>query len=216
MDQILIYADSLAWGIIPDSRNRLPFDRRWPGVFEKSLVNRGLNVRVIENCLNGRRTAWDDPFKPGRNGADGLAQVIEMSSPLKMVILMLGTNDFQCTHDHSAWASAQGMAKLIQIIRQAPIEPGMPVPEIMIVTPPVIVMPKGAIANKFKGAENRCVGLADALEELARELGVGYFDVGSITAASVVDGIHLDVNQHELLGKALAKSEFVSQIFPKK
>ncbi len=213
MDQILIYADSLAWGIIPDSRDRLPFDSRWPGVFEKSLVNRGLNVRVIENCLNGRRTVWDDPFKPGRNGADGLAQVIEMSSPLKLVILMLGTNDFQCTHDNSAWASTQGMAKLIQIIRQAPIEPGMPAPEIMVIAPPAIVMPKGVIANKFRGAESRCVGLADALKVLAEELDVDYFDTGSVTEASVVDGIHLDINQHKLLGEAIAKSVCDNQVF---
>jgi hypothetical protein len=36
--------------------------------------------------LNGRRTVWDDPFKPGRNGLAGLAQRIEMHSPLALVI----------------------------------------------------------------------------------------------------------------------------------
>ena len=89
MEQIMIYADSLSWGIIPDTRKRLSFEKRWPGVFESSLISKGCNVRVIENCLNGRRTAWGDPFKEGRNGSQGLAQVIEMNSPLKLVILML-------------------------------------------------------------------------------------------------------------------------------
>ena len=126
MEQILIYSDSLTWGIIPDTRNRLPFDKRWPGVFENWLNKEGQNVRVIENCLNGRRTVWTDPFKAGRNGSEGLSELIEICSPLKLVILMLGTNDFQSTHDNNAWMSAQGTAKLIQIIRQAPIEPGMP------------------------------------------------------------------------------------------
>eukprot|EP00931_Biecheleriopsis_adriatica_P055142 TRINITY_DN32538_c0_g1_i2.p2 TRINITY_DN32538_c0_g1~~TRINITY_DN32538_c0_g1_i2.p2 ORF type:complete len:154 (-),score=17.19 TRINITY_DN32538_c0_g1_i2:223-684(-) len=129
MRQILVYADSLSWGIIPGSRARLQFDKRWPGVFEASLNRLGKNVRVIENCLNGRRTVWSDPFKPGRDGSEGLAQVIEYNSPLSLVVLSLGTNDFQCTHDHRSWLSAQGTAKLVQIIRQAPIEPGMPVPE---------------------------------------------------------------------------------------
>lgn len=89
MHQVLVYADSLTWGIVPNTRERLPFDDRWPGVLERSLVSVDLSVRVIEDCFNGRRTVWDDPFKPGRNGRDGLGQAIEMHSPLSLVILML-------------------------------------------------------------------------------------------------------------------------------
>lgn len=57
MEQVLIYSDSLTWGIIPNTRERLPFDRRWPGIFENTLLTAGKEVRIIENCLNGRRTA---------------------------------------------------------------------------------------------------------------------------------------------------------------
>ncbi len=205
MHQILIYSDSLTWGIIPDSRRRLPFHKRWPGVFEAALKSAGADVRVIENCLNGRRTVWSDPFKPGRDGSEGLAQVLEMHAPLQLVILMLGANDFQCTHDNNAWLSAQGMAKLIQIVRQAPIEPGMPVPEILVVAPPQIIEPKGVIAHKFKDAEKRCIGLAAELEEVAREQSVYFFDANSVTEASRVDGIHLDEQQHLVLGEAIAE-----------
>ena len=49
------------------------------------LAALGRNVRVIEDCLNGRRTAWDDPFKPGRNGLAGLAQRMEIHSPLELL-----------------------------------------------------------------------------------------------------------------------------------
>ena len=204
MNQILVYSDSLTWGIIPDTRERLPFKKRWPGVFENTLNGLGKNIRVIENCLNGRRTTWRDPFKEGRDGSQGLAQVIEMYSPLKLVILMLGSNDFQCTHENNAWLSSQGTAKLIQIIRQASIEPGMPIPEIMIIAPPPIIKPKGVIAHKFEGAEKRCIGLASALENVAKEYSAHFFNAGSVTEASVVDGIHLDENQHQTLGKAIA------------
>lgn len=206
MEQILIYSDSLTWGIIPNTRKRLPFNKRWPGVFEKSLSELGKNIRVIENCLNGRRTVWSDPYKDGRDGSIGLAQVIEMHSPLKLVILMLGTNDFQCTHDNNAWLSAQGMAKLINIVRQAPIEPGMPVPEIMVISPPKIIKPKGSIAHKFNGAENRDIALASELRKIAEEKSVNFFDSATVTEASVVDGIHLDEKQHLILGKAIAEA----------
>ena len=82
MEQILVYADSLTWGIIPNTRHRLAFDARWPGVMEANLLARGKRVRVIEDCLNGRRTVFEDPFKPGRNGLHGLEQRIEINSRL--------------------------------------------------------------------------------------------------------------------------------------
>ncbi len=144
MDEILIYSDSLTWGIIPNTRKRLPYKKRWPGVFDHTLKELGVDIRVIENCLNGRRTAWSDPFKDGRDGSEFLAQTIEMHSPLKLVIILLGSNDFQCTHDNNAWLSAQGVGKLINTIRAAPIEPGMPTPQIMVVAPPKNYSTKGA------------------------------------------------------------------------
>jgi GNAT superfamily N-acetyltransferase len=114
MDHILVYSDSLTWGIVPDTRQRLPFDERWPGVLENKLNGNGRRVRVIEDCLNGRRTVWEDPFKPGRNGLQGLQQRIEINSPLALVILMLGTNDFQFSHPYNnAWSAAQGIAALV-------------------------------------------------------------------------------------------------------
>ena len=155
MQQILVYGDSLSWGIIPDTRRRLAFDKRWPGVLETALNADGRAVRIIEDCLNGRKTVWDDPFKPGRNGAKSLSSAIEANAPLALVIIALGTDDFQDTHDNHAWASAQGIATLIEIIRKAPIEPGMQVPEILVLAPPAIVSPRGAIAAKFSGAGNR-------------------------------------------------------------
>jgi len=117
------------------TRRRLPFEARWPGVMELALTQSSGAVRVIEDCLNGRRTVWEDPFKPGRNGLVGLAQRIEIHSPLALVMLMLGTNDFQSMHPHTAWHAAQGMATLVNAIRQAPIEPGMPVPSILVIAP---------------------------------------------------------------------------------
>lgn len=203
MQHILVYADSLSWGIIPKTRERLEFDQRWPGVLEIELNRTGRMVRVIEDCLNGRRTVWDDPFKPGRNGLNGLAQRVEIHSPLSLVILMLGTNDFQSMHPHNAWHSSQGIATLVTTIRQAPIEPQMPVPPILIVAPPPIDAPKGPLAARFEGGARKCVGLADAYRETAAALDCHFYDAGSVTPVSRVDGIHLDEDQHLSLGRAM-------------
>lgn len=203
MQHVLVYADSLSWGIVPGTRQRLPFEQRWPGAMELALLQQGRQVRVIEDCLNGRRTVWEDPFKPGRNGLQGLAQRIEVHSPLALVVLMLGTNDFQSTHQNSAWHSAQGLAALVAAIRQAPIEPGMPVPPILVVAPPPIREAHGPVTPKFEGGDLRCVGMAAALEEVARTLDCHFLDAGQVATASPVDGVHLDADQHARLAQAL-------------
>lgn len=205
MQHVLVYSDSLSWGLIPNTRQRLPFDQRWPGVMEHQLLATGPRVRVVEDCLNGRRTVWDDPYKPGRNGLVGLAQRIEIHSPLSLVILALGTNDFQSMHPHTAWHAAQGVATLVAAIRSAPIEPGMPVPPVLVVAPPPIRTPQGPIAPKFTGAEAKCAGLAAAYEQVCTSLACHFFDAGRVVQSSEVDGVHLDAEQHRVLGQALAR-----------
>jgi lysophospholipase L1-like esterase len=204
MQQVLVYSDSLSWGIVPLTRNRLPFDARWPGVMETRLNARGGAVRVIEDCLNGRRTVWEDPFKPGRNGLQGLAQRIEIHSPLALVILALGTNDFQSMHPHNAWHSGQGIAALVAAIRGAPIEPGMPVPPVLVLAPPPIDNPRGPLAPKFAGGEARSAGLAGEYRKVSADLGCHFFDAATVTPSSRVDGVHLDADQHVRLGEAMA------------
>jgi lysophospholipase L1-like esterase len=205
VQHVLVYGDSLTWGIVPNTRRRFPFEERWPGVLENKLNKLGHRVRLVENSLNGRRTVWEDPFKPGRNGLLGLSQCIEMHSPLALVILMLGTNDFQFSHPYNnAWSAAQGIVTLVNEIRKAPIEPGTPIPPILVICPPPIASPKGVLAEKFSGAEKRCAGLADAYRAASSDLGCHFFDAASVTSSSRVDGIHLDADQHLALGSALA------------
>jgi len=180
MDQILVYGDSLTWGIIPDTRERLAFERRWSQVLERELLQSGCDVRVIEDSLNGRRTVWDDPFKPGRNGLVGLEQRMEIHSPLSLVILMLGTNDFQSVHQNAAWQSAQGIAA------------------------PPLRTPGGTMALKFAGGPERSAGVADAYQRVAEELECVFFDSSRVIHTSPLDGVHLDADQHQVLGRELA------------
>jgi lysophospholipase L1-like esterase len=119
---------------------------------------------------------------------------------------MLGTNDFQFSHPYNdAWSAAQGIAALVNEIRKAPIEPGMPVPPVLIVCPPQIRSPQGSVAPKFRDAEQRCAGLAEAYMQVASTLGCHFFNAETITSASRVDGVHLDADQHLKLGNALAQ-----------
>jgi lysophospholipase L1-like esterase len=81
----------------------------------------------------------------------------------------------------------------------------MPVPEVLIVAPPPARTPKGTIAPKFEGADAKSKGLAEAFADVATELGCPFFDAGRIVRVSAIDGVHLDADQHLVLGLALAK-----------
>ncbi|VTU41181.1 hypothetical protein H4CHR_05916 [Variovorax sp. PBS-H4] len=205
MRQILVYGDSMGWGMVPGTRERYAFHQRWPGVLESELHKAGAReVRVVENCLPGRKTLWDDPFRPGRNGAAGLGEVIEMNSPLELVVIQLGTNDFQAPSDIKAWGAALGVGRLVDIIRQAPLEPGMPCPRVLVVAAPEIIQPKGANERKFEGAVERSKGFAAALKEMAISKSVHFFDLNAVTGRSDIDGIHLDSRQHDSIGRVIA------------
>jgi lysophospholipase L1-like esterase len=100
--------------------------------------------------------------------------------------------------------AAEGIAAIVRAIRRAPIEPGMPVREVLVVAPPRIQTPNGPIAPKFAGAETKSVGLAVELRRVTSELDCRFFDAGAVTTSSEVDGIHLDAPQHAVLGRSLA------------
>ncbi len=205
MKQILVYGDSLTWGIIPGTRERLPFEQRWPGIVEANLNAGSPNVRMIEDCLNGRRTVLEDPFKEGRNGLIGLQQRIEVNTPLAMVIIALGVNDFQSMHAYNADLSALGIQTLITAVRSAPIEPTMGVPKIMVMAPPALKPPRGFITPKFTGGDKKSVGLAEAYRNIAHANDCEFFDAGSVITTSDEDGVHLTADQTNVLGQAMTK-----------
>lgn len=205
MKQVLVYGDSMAWGMVPGTRKRAPFAERWPGMLELAInASGGPLARILENCLPGRRTVWDDPFRPGRNGANGLSELVEACAPLALVILALGTNDFQADHDIKAWGCASGVARLVDIIRNTPREPGMPRSRILVLAPPKIVEPKGANALKFESARERSDGLSAAIHDVAAAKEACFFEVDAVAGRSEVDGIHLDAAHHLAIAQAIA------------
>lgn len=50
-----------------------------------------------------RTTAWNDPFRPSRNGRDLLLPLLQTHAPLDLVIIFLGTNDLQAMYGVSAY-----------------------------------------------------------------------------------------------------------------
>lgn len=204
---IVVYGDSISWGIIPGTRNRLLFTNRWPGVLQSSL---GVQYRIIEECLNGRTTQYEDPNRPARNGLEHVQMVIESHSPIDLMIIMLGVNDFQDAISVTAKESANGLKSLIQKVLSITPEPRKIPPQILVIIPPEIKQPVGLMAKKFSGyvrGEDSESKYSMALEHLDIQI----LKASEHVSLSKVDGIHLDEPEHSILGKAVANK--VGSIF---
>ena len=171
---------------------------------EVTLHELGHSVRVFEDCLNGRRTITDDPVRKDRNGFLSASRAVESHSPLDLIIILLGTNDFQVTPAFNASGAANGVAKLVQEMRETPMEPGMIHPPILVIAPPPIHEPKGSMAEKFQEAQERCQGLSETYRSMCSRSNCEFFDAASVITTSKVDGVHIDANHHVLLGRAVA------------
>ena len=67
MKNILCFGDSNTYGFVPGVGTRYDRDTRWTGRLAKAL---GSDYYVIEEGLNGRTNAFDDPvdFDDTKNG----------------------------------------------------------------------------------------------------------------------------------------------------
>ena len=65
LKRILCFGNSNTWGYIPGLGKRYDSDERWTGIMALEL---GKEYQIIEEGLNGRTIASEDPNRPGRNG----------------------------------------------------------------------------------------------------------------------------------------------------
>ncbi len=205
MKTILCYGDSNTWGAVPmtDRNNvgRYGMDTRWAGVMRSEL---GPDFWVVEEGLNARTTAFDDPIEGiHKNGRRHLLACLESHSPLDLVIIMLGTNDLKSRFSLSSFDIASAAGTLVDDIallkkRQQPTPP-----KVLLVSP----APLGRLellADMFEGGTEKSRHLARHYHAVAADRGVDFFDAGSVVKSSDVDGIHLDADQQQALGLAIA------------
>jgi len=203
MKTILFYGDSLTWGTDPETGLRHQAEMRVPDALASAL---GDGFEVISEGLRGRCTAYDEHLADcDRNGARALATSLYTHAPLDLVILMLGTNDMK-PHIAGTWVAAQqGMRRLVKMVKHHVPGPGMPVPRVLVVSPPPLCeTPDVFFAEMFKGGIEQSAKLADAYQLLAAEEDAGFFDGAAVAETSPLDGVHLNAENSARLGKGLA------------
>ena len=203
MKTVLCYGDSLTWGYSAEPLGRHAFADRWPSVLAEEL---GPDVQVIAEGLNGRTTAYDDHLADcDRNGARILPTILHSHDPIDLVVIMLGANDMKPDICGSAIGAKQGMERLIGLVRHHVFSFPTPVPDLVLVAPPPLCQPDDAdFQAMFGGGIGESLKLAEMFNQLAKQYDCGFFDAGSVTHTTPIDGVHLDVANTRALGRALA------------
>jgi len=188
--------------MIPGSDERHAFEDRWPNVLAVGLQGA---ARVIEEGLNGRFTVYDDPASEEcRNGAEVLPMLLASHSPLNLVIIMLGTNDLQWIGPRRAFDAMWGMARLIEIVQRFGYRPGMPTPEVLVLSPPHLGPTDNAdYQHYYPDAIEESRKLARFYARIAGEMKCHFFDAAAVSAPSPIDGCHLDAANTRAIGTAL-------------
>jgi lysophospholipase L1-like esterase len=197
---ILCYGDSNTWGCIPEQGDgparRLGPDERWPGVLRREL---GEGYGVVEEGLNGRTTVWDDPVEPYRNGRDFLMPCLLSHHPLDLVVVLLGTNDLSRS-GVTARDIAAGAGTLVDDIVGSECGRDAGPPLVLLICPP----PFAQLGDEFRDATERSRELAPHYAAVAEARSCAFLDAGAHITSSDVDGIHLELDQHQRLGTVVA------------
>jgi lysophospholipase L1-like esterase len=207
MKTILCYGDSNTWGFNPDGSGRYPKHIRWTSVLQKEL---GDKYDVIPEGLNGRTTVWDDPVKGEyRNGKKYLLPCLHTHKPIDLVILFLGSNDLKYRFSANSNEIAQSVETLVNIIKKSETGSNMESPQILVIIPPPILIPKEVkipdylIPEYEKAVEKSKHFSHEFTKVLSGQCHL--IDSSKLIKTSEIDGMHLDPESHAILGKEVAK-----------
>lgn len=209
MNSVLCYGDSNTWGAatVPRPDGRYGPDERWTGVLRQAL---GLEWAVVEEGLSGRTTVHPDPVEgTWLAGSSYLLPCLKTHRPLDAVVLMLGTNDLKARFSVPAGDIAASVGKLLAIIGAAEAGRNGGAPKMLVVCPPALLDRHGTrpdLAGMFAGGHEKSLQLPPLYAAVAAEHGAAFLDAGTVIRSSAFDGIHLDPDAHEALGRAIAEA----------
>ncbi|HOX33143.1 MAG TPA: SGNH/GDSL hydrolase family protein [Spirochaetales bacterium] len=209
MRTALCFGDSNTWGYVPASGERYAPELRWTGVLAARL---GPSWAVVAEGLNGRTTVLEDPLGEGLRGSAYLGPCLRSHKPIDLAILMLGSNDLKSRFSFGPFEIAEGVGRLVEIVRASGAGPGGQAPALLVACPaPLLEAAEGS--GSFAGGREKSLGLRREFARLGAERGVPILYVEDCASSSPRDGLHLEAEAHAALGAALARA--VLGLFPR-
>ncbi|MGC2873275.1 GDSL-type esterase/lipase family protein [Ihubacter sp. mB4P-1] len=202
--KILIYGDSNTHGFRVDNGLRYEPDERWTGVCQRFIAGK---ADLLEEGLNGRLTCFDEPGMSFRNGLAYIEACVRSHLPLDMICVMLGTNDLKLP-GMTAQIVARNAARVLEKAREVTLSkyPDKSC-EYTLIAPVQIggELTEGPFGCEFAlSSIEVSKGFRQAFADEAQRCGFLYFDASQYARPGDVDGLHLDVENHQKLGRAFA------------
>jgi lysophospholipase L1-like esterase len=201
--RILCFGDSLTWGYKPATKHeRLPADIRWTGILQKKLGN---DYEVTEEGLNSRTLISNDPRlgKEGRNGKKYLIPCLDTHDPIDLVILMLGTNELKNLFNTTVKEIGETIEEdYVKVIINRKSQFRETTPKLLLLSPPLIDTTKASenYSNSFKKSRQ----LPNIYKDVANRNRISFLETSKFVTTGD-DGVHLDRENHKILGEEIYK-----------
>jgi len=208
MKRILVYGDSIPWGLIPATKfERYDYDMRWPGILQSKL---GKDYQIIEECLCARTIDSDDirPGFEGRNGTTYLPTCLDTHYPLDIILLSLGLNEVKSIYDWTPLQVAEKMGRMIELIQNRKPNFHNSNSRIILLSQPT-VSNTGFWGDLWVGSSEKSQALYKEYEELAKKTGIDFVDLSEVKPDEK-DGVHINDAGHALTAEIVAK--FIKQL----
>ena len=205
---ILAFGDSNTWGWNPANDLVGPLLRwsdevRWTGVAQGIL---GDDYKILNEGLNGRTTVWDDPIEEYRCGKDQIIPAMDIAAPIDLMIIFVGSNDLKNRYRVTAEDIGNSVGLLVDkaIFQVGAFGAGGT--KILVIAPPALGdLSSSIFGEMFRGNEEKSERMGACIEAVAASRGVEFLDAGKFIKSSDKDGLHLEADQHKILGEVVAE-----------
>jgi lysophospholipase L1-like esterase len=202
--RILCFGESNTYGYDFET-GRFDDETRWTRRLGALL---GDGYVVIEEGLNGRTFAFDDPTEGGhKNGMTYLPPCLMSHNPLDLVIIMLGTNDTKARFGMNAFTIAQCAQQAVLLAKQYALDREGKPSKILLVSPIRIAddVEKRMFGEAFgpKAAEIS-KNFTREYHRMATLTGSEFLDAAKICDPWPEDGIHIPRDGQDVFARAMA------------
>ena len=193
MKKCLFYGDSNTYGVDitgGHSGARYPEDVRFTGILQESLKDEwefAVEAKV-GRCIPSMEFELEE-----------FEEILKNAGKIDLLAIMLGTNDYLSYSKPDAKRVADRMRALIsRLFRKEDYSSRKT--KILLIAPPKLDFTGDRYYEKFSTLDG---GLSRALEEVAKEFGLLFADVGSLDLPVGKDGIHLTIEAEESVARYL-------------
>ena len=197
MTNILAFGDSNTWGLIPGTKERFPWGKRWTSLVQERLPE----IKLIEDGLCGRTTVFDDQLRPFRKGVEILPLSLESNYPLEGAIIMLGTNDCKRVFNANSHTIGKGLELCLDELEKYVS------PEKILIVSPINLGEDVWLPEKDPEFDKTSVetskNLPKEYKKIAQKRGNKFLAASDFASPSSIDDEHLSEEGHYELSNAI-------------